>query len=45
MVHVNHKIAGLELCKIAEETRSANFVAGPLDRGGDVEQIRVAVDG
>ncbi len=42
VIHMDHIVAGLQLGKIAEETGSANFAAGPLDRGCDVEEIGVA---
>src|SRR5439155_1369849 len=42
VVHVDHVVAGFQLCKIAEETGSANFAAGTFDRRSDVEKIGVA---
>src|SRR5260370_5105949 len=41
VIDVDDIVAGLQLGKIAEETGSANFAAGALDRGCDVEQIGV----
>src|SRR5258708_29498370 len=45
MIHVNHIVGGLQLGKIAEETGSANFAAGPLDRGRNVEKIGMSEKG
>ena len=45
MVHVHHKIAGFELGKIAEKTGGTDFVAGALDRGRDVKQVCMTVEG
>src|SRR5260370_18056424 len=39
VVHMDHIIAGLQFGKIAEETRSANFAAGPFDRGRDIKKV------
>src|SRR5260370_40276764 len=41
VIDVDDIVAGLQLGKIAEETGSANFAAGALDRGCDVEKIGV----
>src|SRR5216684_4161742 len=41
VVHVNYVVAGLQLGKIAEETRGANFAAGSVDRGRNVKKIGV----
>src|SRR5712664_2492761 len=41
VIDMDHIVAGLQFGKIAEETGSANFAAGPLDRGRDVEKIGV----
>src|SRR5260370_3919928 len=38
VVHMDHIIAGLQFGKIAEETRSANFAAGPFDPGRDINK-------
>ncbi len=45
VVHVDDEVAGLELGEIAEETGGANFSAGALDGGSDVEEIGVAEKG
>ena len=42
VVHVDHVVAGFQLCKIAEETGGANLATGTLDGRGDVEKIGVA---
>ncbi len=41
VIHVDHVVAGLQLGKIAEETRGANFAAGSVDRGRNVKKIGV----
>ena len=43
VIDVNDVIAGLEFREIAEETRGANFAAGTLDSGRDVEEVGIAV--
>src|SRR5260370_9416208 len=41
VVHVNYVVAGLQLSKIAEETRGANFAAGSVHPGRHVQNIGV----
>src|SRR5260370_12998920 len=45
VIDVDDIVAGLQLGKIAEETGSANFAAGALDRGCDVEKVGMAEKG
>src|SRR5439155_3803807 len=45
VVHVNDKVARLEFGKITEKTGGADFVAGPLDRRGHIEEVRMTING
>src|SRR6266403_400044 len=42
VIHVDDVVSGFEFGKIAEETGGADFAAGALDGGSDVEKIGVA---
>src|SRR5262249_38024628 len=43
MINVHNKIAGLQVRKIAEESRRANLLAGSLNARKHVEQIGIAI--
>src|SRR5580704_6369904 len=45
VIDMDDEVAGFEIGEVAEEARSANFAAGAIYGGGNVEEIGLAVKG